>query len=345
MLFIGLITLWVQVTPANAAVKEVELFLYSKATYLVSQGKYKQASKKWHQLTIVILSSEAKLGRQKMWQYAGLSEALAAISADKNNNAEAYQYWADSTRYLMTGGINWEKMQKNLHRRYERSNTQLSSQLQINDLSAGIDEKWQQELTTLQVWDEKLGIFYFHSPKLGLQENVNKQVPFAPAVIPQAVYQPPSATGKKLSGIKTQFSYENNFVPVDVTNKKVVSNDIATNSTVDVNDNVPLNNSSDNDINSSESINRAQDKGKVKNNPVVTDNVAASNKERNVVTSPVDEIKFGESKGFYEKDYNSNELEVIGNNPLAKGNLATIEDTNVKALQRRSFAPVSSTSE
>lgn len=45
MLFIGLITLWVQVTPANAAVKEVELFLYSKATYLVSQGKYKQASK------------------------------------------------------------------------------------------------------------------------------------------------------------------------------------------------------------------------------------------------------------------------------------------------------------
>lgn len=343
MLFISLIVLWVQIRPVKAAVEDIELPPYSKATYLVSQGKYKQASEQWHQLTIIILSSEAKLGRKKMWQYAGLSEALAAISADKNNNAEAYQYWADSTRYLMTGGINWEKMRKNLHRRYERSNTQLSSQLQINDLSAGIDEKWQQELTMLQVWDDKLSIFSFNAPKLGLQENVSKQVKPALAVMPQAVYQPPSATGKKLSGIKTQFNHEKNIVPVDVNNGKVVSNDAAKNSTVVVDKNVSVNDGSGDNIDVSESVNKEKDNVTVEQ--VVSGNVSTSNKKLNVVLSPVEEVK------FKENEVTQINKEVIDNsegdvdNPLAKGNLATIEETNVKALQRRSFAPVSSTSE
>ncbi|MGF1876626.1 hypothetical protein L4D77_15015 [Photobacterium frigidiphilum] len=341
MLFIGLIVFLVQITPVQAAVEDVELPPYSKATYLVSQGKYKQASEQWHQLTIIILSSEAKLGRKKMWQYAGLSEALAAISADKNNNAEAYQYWADSTRYLMTGGINWEKMRKNLHRRYERSNTQLSSQLQINDLSAGIDEKWQQELTTLQVWDDKLSIFSFNAPKLGLQENVDKQVQFTPAVIPQAVYQPPSATGKKLSGIKAQFNREKNVVPVDVNNSKVVSNNVTTNNAVVLDKDVSVNNHSNN-IGSSVDRNRKNDKDKVAAYPVVINSVVTSDKEMNVVISPVEEIKFDESKIANKSEVTSDDSDV---HPLPKGNLATIEETNVKALQRRSFAPVSSTSE
>lgn len=345
MLFIGLITLWGQITPVQAAVEDVELSLYSKATYLVSQGEYKQASERWHQLTIIILSSEAKLGRKKMWQYAGLSDALAAISADKNNNAEAYQYWADSTRYLMTGGINWEKMRKNLHRRYERSKTQLSSQLQINDLSAGIDEKWQQELTTLQVWDDKLSIFSFNAPKLGLQENVSKQVQPASAVIPQAVYQPPSATGKKLSGIKTQFNYEENFIPVSagVDNDKVVSNDAAKNSTAVVDKNVAVNDGSGNNIEISESVNKEKDNVTVEQ--VISVNVSTSNKKLNVVLSPVEEIKFKENEVTHINNNVIDNSEGDVDNPLPKGNLATIEETNVKALQRRSFAPVSFTSE
>ncbi|MEH6531691.1 MAG: hypothetical protein V7735_10210 [Photobacterium frigidiphilum] len=345
MLFISLITLWVQITPAQAAVEDVELSLYSKATYLVSQGKYKQASEQWHQLTIIILSSEAKLGRKKMWQYAGLSEALAAISADKNNNAEAYQYWADSTRYLMTGGINWEKMRKNLHRRYERSNTQLSSQLQINDLSAGIDEKWQQELTTLQVWDDKLSIFSFNAPKLGLQENVRKQVQPASAVMPQAIYQPPSATGKKLSGIKTQFNNEQNFRPISagMNNDKVVSNDASKNSTVVVDKNVSVNDGSGDNIEVSESVNKGKDNVTV--DQVVSGNISTSNKKLNVVLSPVEEIKFKENEVTQINKEIIDNSEGDVDNPLAKGNLATIEETNVKALRRRSFAPVSSTSE
>ncbi|MGF1887768.1 hypothetical protein L4D13_16695 [Photobacterium profundum] len=345
MLFIGLIAFFVQITPVKAAVEDVELPPYSKATYLVSQGKYKQASEQWHQLTIIILSSEAKLGRKKMWQYAGLSEALAAISADKNNNAEAYQYWADSTRYLMTGGINWEKMRKNLHRRYERSNTQLSSQLQVNDLSVGIDEKWQQELTMLQVWDDKLSIFSFNAPKLGLQENVSKQVKPTIAAMPQAVYQPPSGTGKKLSGIKTQFNHEKNVVPVksDIDSNKVVNSSVNTNNAAVADNNVSVNNESEHKIETSVDINKIKDKVAI--DSVAIDSVTESNKEENVVASPVDEIKFNESEVTLNKEKTVANSGGNDGNPLGKGNLATIEDNHVEALQRRSFAPISSTSE
>lgn len=119
----------------NASAVDVELNYYTKANHLVNAGRYQQASEQWHRLTILFLSSEAKLGRKRMWQFAGLSEALAAISADKANDAMAYQYWADSTRYLMTGGTNWKQMRKKLHRRYEHANTLLSTQLQVADLA------------------------------------------------------------------------------------------------------------------------------------------------------------------------------------------------------------------
>ncbi|MGR5141990.1 hypothetical protein ACQKPX_09970 [Photobacterium sp. DNB23_23_1] len=199
----------------NAAAVDVELNYYSKASHLVNSGRYQQASKQWHRLTILFLSSEAKLGRKKMWQYAGLSEALAAISADMANDAMAYQYWADSTRYLMTGGTNWKQMKKKLHRRYEHANTLLSTQLQVADLAASIDSEWENELAVLQTWDEKLSIFRFESPKLGLadrQEKVASNQPLntRPTVIP--AYQPPQG-GKKLSGLNTSYSKEQHVLP------------------------------------------------------------------------------------------------------------------------------------
>ncbi|MGF1683609.1 hypothetical protein [Photobacterium minamisatsumaniensis] len=205
------------VITSHAATVDVALSHYTKATHLASLGRYEQASEQWHRLTIIFLSSEAKLGRKRMWQYAGLSEALAAVAADKANNADAYQYWADSTRYLMTGGTNWDQMRKKLHRRYERANTLLSTQLQVADLASSIDAEWQQELTTLQVWDEKLGLYRFKSPKLGLQDARDYQVPSniqpAPIQKPVTVYQPRTG-GKKLSGLNKTFSNEQQFVPV-----------------------------------------------------------------------------------------------------------------------------------
>ncbi|MGF1700099.1 hypothetical protein L4D09_07275 [Photobacterium makurazakiensis] len=208
---------WLPAIISHAATVDVALSHYSKATHLASLGRYEQASEQWHRLTIIFLSSEAKLGRKRMWQYAGLSEALAAVAADKANNADAYQYWADSTRYLMTGGTNWDQMRKKLHRRYERANTLLSTQLQVADLASSIDAEWQQELTTLQIWDEKLGLYRFKSPKLGLQDARDYQVPSntqsAPIQKPVNVYQP-RAGGKKLSGLNKTFSNEQQFVPV-----------------------------------------------------------------------------------------------------------------------------------
>ncbi|MGF1736297.1 hypothetical protein [Photobacterium satsumensis] len=199
----------------NASAVDVELNYYSKASHLVNAGRYQQASQQWHRLTILFLSSEAKLGRKRMWQYAGLSEALAAISADKANDAIAYQYWADSTRYLMTGGTNWKQMKKKLHRRYEHANTLLSTQLQVADLAASIDSEWENELAVLQSWDEKLSLFSFESPKLGLTDRQERLTSSQPVTIQpkvNPVYQPPQG-GKKLSGLNTSYSKEQHVIP------------------------------------------------------------------------------------------------------------------------------------
>ncbi|MGF1685435.1 hypothetical protein L4C36_01905 [Photobacterium japonica] len=196
-----------------ASAVELDLAPFAKGTHLITLGRYDQAAEQWHRLSLAFLSAEAKLGRKKMWQYAGMSEALAAMAADKANSAVAYQYWADSTRYLMTGGTDWQQMRKKMHRRYEQANTLLSTQLQVADLVSSVDHAWQQELTLLQVWDEKLALFSFSSPQLGLSDNRNGSSLRATNEVtdpPPARYirPAPSATGKKLSGINTDFSHE-----------------------------------------------------------------------------------------------------------------------------------------
>jgi len=147
---------------------QVNLVHFNKATYLISQGRYMQAAKHWHQLSLLFLRSEQQLGTRDMWQHAGLAEALAAMSASHAERAISYQYWADSTRYLLTGGTNWQQMQKNLHRRYENMNSQISSFIQVNELSINADDQWQTDLNILQVWNDKLAIFSFSAPKFGL---------------------------------------------------------------------------------------------------------------------------------------------------------------------------------
>lgn len=317
---------------ASTATIDIELAYFSKANHLASQGRYDQAAEQWHRLTIAFLSSEARLGQRDMWQYAGLSEALAAIAADKANKASAYQYWADSTRYLMTGGTNWELMRKKLHRRFEQANTQLSSQLQIADVVASVDTQWQQELSILQVWDEKLTMFSFTSPKLGLV----KAVPYyeLKSTVDASIHLQGSRTqgarqGKKLSGLKSDFSQEPQFVP-----------------TQEITENTNEHRSSDNKPPVIVPKSHPPSASQVTSEPV------SGRNEPIVIMTGIEPLEFDESD--ISESLPSNALQsktdqsetqsaepeaVIG--VLPRRNLDSVEMTGVKATQRRSFAPKS----
>lgn len=87
----------------------------------------------------------------------------------------------------------------------------LSTQLQVADVVSSVDLEWQQTLSQLQVWDEKLTVFSFAAPKLGM-EDTRQQAAAAlktQPVQPRYIRPSPSPTGKKLSGINTGFTHEN----------------------------------------------------------------------------------------------------------------------------------------
>ncbi|MGR5129098.1 hypothetical protein [Photobacterium swingsii] len=365
-----LLMLFPFLSTANASAVDVDISLYSKATFLAKSGRYKQAAEQYHRLSIMFLSSEAKLGRKNMWQYAGLAEGLAAIAADKSNSAKAYQYWADSMRYLMTGGTNWDQMKHKLHMRYEAANTQLSTQLQINDFAATIDEHWQNELDTLQAWDEKLDFFSFSSPKLGLvdRSQAGSTAVNASQVKPKVMYQPPSSSGKKLSGLNNSFSQSKQFAPVlaadptpeplsepepaesneptlaeDLNSQKVVppvqknkvgGSQLAASMTPAQDLEAPtVASRSDKSINEANS-DQSETKNLQQNDNVVVLPIEAILFEQQTNTDDTPELKVSSQV--------TQETPSIPNvpNPMAKGNLATIEEATVTPLQRRSFAPV-----
>lgn len=277
----------------NAESVNIELKYYSKASYYLGQGKFKLAANQWHQLSVVFLRSEAKLGNRKMWQYAGLAEALAAISADKTNDIVAYQYWADSGRYLMTGGTNWSLVQKQLHQRFETTNTQLSAFMQVNDLAANDSDKWQQDLTLLQIWHDKLSVFTFTSPKLGLSGTVNAVK--VSQQQPSVHYKGSLQQGKKLSGLGVATFRGNQMTPV---------------------------------------------KPQL---PVADLSQSSNPKVPAVEFLPLVEINEIELKTNIKKVLKSTQkvnTNQIQENPLSRGNMATIKEESVEALQRRSFAPV-----
>lgn len=221
------LALWL-VTSGKTALAEalnLELRPFSKGNYQLAKGRYPQAAAHWHQLSVLLLSNPQKVSQQQMWQSAGLAASLAAIAADKSEDPIAYQYWADSTRYLLTGGTNWSQVQQNLHQRLETANTQLSVAMQITDVTSGIDENLDIELTALQLWDEKLNLFAFTTPKLGLNRydaEIDNSVSLSvPSIAPNAQRQ---GTGKKLSGYDSNFSHSPSFTPtpsptsIDATN-------------------------------------------------------------------------------------------------------------------------------
>ncbi|WP_299013182.1 hypothetical protein [uncultured Photobacterium sp.] len=364
---------------AYPAAVYVELTPYSKATYLVNIGRNTQASERWHQLTITFLSSESKLGRQNMWQHAGLSEALAAIAADRENNAIAYQYWADSTRYLMTGGTNWEQMRKKLHLRYERANRQLSTQLHVTDLAVSFDDEWQKELSILQVWDEKLAIFSFQSPKLGLRDNTNIELDIMPTPHGQLmdIYEPRSG-GSKLSGLNTEFKQEMHLIPVETkSDDKSIENSINTKKIVteqnqekkQVQNALHPNNKSESIISrhliidiSNESLEVLPKLSKSINitNGADTSKQASFNDERlnndnlqddkqSVIITPINEFQYLEKQMNTVQsgeDRNNSDYEPVSSGdegkitPVIRGKLVGGEEQGIEARQRRTFVPI-----
>ncbi|ABV85622.1 hypothetical protein [Shewanella pealeana] len=210
-------------TWANAL--ELDLQPFHKGNYLLAKARYTQAATHWNQLSIMLLSNAKKLPQQTMWQSAGLAASLAAIAADKANDPIAYQYWADSTRYLLTGGTNWSQMQQLLHQRLETANTQLSVAMQVSDISSGLDATLDLELSVLQVWDDKLGLFQFSSPKLGLSRHQQAPVTLAPTINPTPLSAESSGLEqgqKKLSGIQTNVSQTPSFTPTPITKTSTV---------------------------------------------------------------------------------------------------------------------------
>ncbi|MGF1693184.1 hypothetical protein [Photobacterium kagoshimensis] len=372
LLILCLLILSSLLSTASASAVDVDISLYSKATFLAKSGRYKQAAEQYHRLSILFLSSEAKLSRKKMWQYAGLAEGLAAIAADKSNSAKAYQYWADSMRYLMTGGTNWEQMKQKLHMRYEAANTQLSTQLQINDFAATLDDHWQNELDTLQAWDEKLDFFSFSSPKLGLvdRSQAGSTTVHASQVKPKVMYQPPSSSGKKLSGLNNSFSQSKQFTPVPAVDPtpEPLSEPESTESSEprlaeDLNSQKVTPPAQQNKVSGSQlaaSMTPAQDleaptvtsRSDKSINEANSDQAETKNLQQkdNVVVLPIEAISFDQQTAANEtpvRKLSPQETQAEPSppnvpNPMAKGNLATIEEATVTPLQRRSFAPIAS---
>lgn len=342
-----------QVT-AYAQPVNVELKYYSKANHYLGQGKYKLAAKQWHQLSLVFLRSEAKLGNRHMWQYAGLAEALAAMSAEKTNDVIAYQYWADSGRYLMTGGTNWPLVQKQLHQRFETTNTQLSAFMQVNDLTANDSDQWQQDLSILQVWNDKLAVFTFSSPKLGLSSKrhvtaVNQQQPI---VNYKGAFQP----NKKLSGLGAATFRGNQITPVvinsDINEQQNVQELMMTEITIPETTTEEMLTES---VSSEGTVPKAGVPKGVSSRipaaglslPIVIDEPAIEHEplvDINEIELEINEIEpeINVKPVLTPTPKLTGEPDVkqFQENPLARGNMATIKDENVEALQRRSFAPV-----
>ncbi|MCL1059719.1 hypothetical protein L2729_17245 [Shewanella gelidimarina] len=219
------------VRPVFATALNLDLRPFSKGNYLLAKGRYPQAATHWHQLSVVLLSNPKQVSQQVMWQSSGLAASLAAIAADKAEDPIAYQYWADSTRYLLTGGTNWSQVQQKLHQRLETANTQLSVAMQVSDVTSGIDEDLDIELTALQLWDEKLAFFAFTTPKLGLNRydannNISQPIPTQTSSPAQSQH---SSSGKKLSGYDANFSHAPSFTPAPRSNKAASLADIENN--------------------------------------------------------------------------------------------------------------------
>lgn len=325
MIRLLILILMLAASPASLAnVQSVELRLFSQPTLLAGNGRYKQAAEQYHRLSIQILASESKLGTDKMWQYAGLAEALATVCANLDNDAKAYEYWANSVRYLLTGGTDWSQLRQYLHQRNEQANTQLLTQMQTFDVAGGYDQSWENDAAVLQVWQEKLNLFTFNGPRTGMRASAPSaniaSEPVAPAAVPSVGAA--SVPGeKKLKGIESNFSQAPSFAPVPEQVAPVTS----------------------------ESSTQATSTIPQTNRHLIQTQTKPS-ESGNVLATPIEEFDYESmereptpepSEG---RDTNASS-EAQPERSVPRANIDAESTSGVEAIQRRSFAPLPTTEE
>ncbi|MDA0148140.1 hypothetical protein [Vibrio sp. LaRot3] len=141
-------------------------------TLLLGQGRYAQAAASFHLQSTIMLTLEKQLGVKTMWQAAGLAEGLAAIAAEKDQDPIAYEYWANSVRYFLMSGSNWESVQTDLHQEFEQANTRLQSNVSTGGAGAILNNHWLQLFTLVEVWQDKLNYFGYKAPSSELATTV-----------------------------------------------------------------------------------------------------------------------------------------------------------------------------
>jgi len=201
--------------------------------------------------------------------------------------------------------------------------------MQVNDLAVNDSDKWQQDLTMLQVWSDKLSVFTFNAPKLGLsgKRAAAEIVPLQPAVNYKGAFQP----NKKLTGLGAS-SFRGSQITPAADKVKLTTQPHAQKTNVITPSNTP---------------NLNPIKPKVLTPRFIRSGLSqAINSQPEV--QPVEHLPLVEINEIEPQDKpvivpkSKKELETIPSqsNPLSRGNMAVIEGENVEALQRRSFSPV-----
>ncbi|AYV22824.1 MULTISPECIES: hypothetical protein [Vibrio] len=319
--FLLLLFLFSFATSTSAQVQDVELRVFSQPTLLAGNGRFKQAAEQYHRLSLQILASEAKLGTEKMWQYAGLAEALATVCANLDNDPKAYEYWANSVRYLLTGGTEWSQMQQYLHQKNEQANTQLLTQMQTFDVAGGYDQSWENDAAVLQVWQEKLNLFAFSGPKIGLKSTRTQTS--LPSSTPPPVATQTVPGQKKLKGIESNFSQSQGFVPKPASQPNETPEGI--------NNAAPTS---------------APARAVVTNRHLIQTSPAPAENEVTIIATPIDEFDYEAAERdeinalANEADLGDLDNTLSTERQVPRANIGAESSSGVEAVQRRSFAPV-----
>lgn len=174
----GLLLVFALFMPMSFAQSELEkpvIDLLVTPTLILGQGRYAQAADSFHAQSKLVLTLEQKLGTKAMWQAAGLADGLAAMAAEKSRDPIAYEYWANSVRYFLMSGSRWDELQTQLHQEFEYSSSRLQVSIAPADTGVSVDSTWLELFSLVEVWQEKLSYFSYHSPSSELANIASQQ--------------------------------------------------------------------------------------------------------------------------------------------------------------------------
>jgi len=296
------IAMLVWVTPLAHALQQASIDMLGSPTLLLAQGRYAQASNSFHNQANKTMGLERQLGREQMWQTAGLLEALAAMSAEKVEDPTAYEYWSNSVRYFLISGSSWEELRLTFRQSFEQSNSRVAAGSIQGDIGYDVDDQWLQLLSLIEIWESKLGFFGYDSPKPGL---MTKQAQPSSGI-------PRSASGQQLK----QYSPNS---------KLMIGNSFSSKQTFIVAPTVTQN-----------------EKQEVEEGSVLTSPSQEANdlEDQTVIATSIEEplnVDESESEALLSSEANkAQEAQTISRGNNSEGNLTQ----PVQATQRRSFAPV-----